>query len=111
MVVWTVFTLGVVCGRGGLSGLHRGSRTFDRFCLQGQPNESSERTIFEYLYTEEVTGSGKAIFKGGFKFAASEARKNFNIPSSAVKREEDWSASPSTQEHQRLEGKFKHRIN
>ena len=65
------------------------------------------RNIFEDSYTEEIMGVGKAIFEGAFKFAASEARKKFYSTASAVQREEDWSASPSTQEHQKLEGKLK----
>ena len=35
--------------------------------------------IFEGSFNEEGTGAGKvAIFEGGFKFAASEARKKFD---------------------------------
>ena len=38
-----------------------------------------EKEIFEGSFNEEGTGAGKAaIFEGGFKFAASEARKKFN---------------------------------
>ena len=55
-------------------------------------------------------GVGKDIFEGAFKFAASEARKKFDSTASAVQREEDRSTSPSTQEHQKLEGKLKHRV-
>ena len=36
------------------------------------------RNIFEGSFNEEGTRSGKAIFEGGFKFEASEARKKFN---------------------------------
>ena len=51
--------------------------------MQGQPNGFSVRNIFEGSLTEEVKGSGKDIFVGGFNFVASEARMNFNIPASA----------------------------
>ena len=34
-------------------------------------------------FTEQVTGTGKAIFEGWFKFAASEARKKFDSTASA----------------------------
>ena len=53
-------------GQGGLSGLHRGGRTFGRLRLQGHPDGSSVRNIVEGSFTEEGKGSGKAIFKGGF---------------------------------------------
>ena len=66
----------MVCGRGGLSGLRRGGRTFCALGLQGQSGGSSVSNIFEGSFIEEVTGAGKAIFDGGFKFEASEARKN-----------------------------------
>ena len=68
------------------------------------------RNIFEYSCTEGGTLAGKDIFEGAFKFGASEARKKFDSTDSAVQREEDWSESPSTQEHQKLDGKLKHRI-
>ena len=68
----------MVCGQGVLSGLRRGGRKFDGLRLQGHPDESSVRNIFEGSFTEEGTGAGKAIFEGGLKFADSEARKNFN---------------------------------
>ena len=73
----------MVCGRGGISGLRRGGRTFGGLGLQGQPDGSSVSNIFEGPFTEEGTGAGKAIFEGGFKFADSEARKNFDITYSA----------------------------
>ena len=56
-------------------------------------------------------GSVKAIFEGGFKFSESEARKLFDSTASSVQIEEYRSASPSTQEHQKLDGKLKHRVN
>ena len=68
------------------------------------------RNIFGYSCTEEVAGVGKAIFEGAFKFAASEARNKFPSTDSAVQREEDRSESPSTQEHQKLEGKLNHGV-
>ena len=76
----------MVCGGGGggLSGLHRGGSTFGGLGLQGQPDGSSVRNVFEGSFTEEGTGSGKAIFEGGFKFSASGARKNFDSAASAV---------------------------
>ena len=67
------------------------------------------RNIFERLCTEKRTGEGKAIFEGGLKFVASDSRKNFDRIASAVQREEERSASPSTQEHAKLEGKLKHK--
>ena len=54
--------------------------------LQGQPDVSSVRNMFEDSCTEEGTGAGKSIFEGGFKFADSEERKNFDITTSAVHR-------------------------
>ena len=83
------------------------------FCwlgLQGQPDGSSLRNIFEDSCTEDGTIVGKSIFEGGFKFSASDARKNFNRTASAVQREEDRYAYPSTQEHKNLEDKLKHRV-
>ena len=84
---------------------------FSGLGLQGHPDGSLVRNIFEYSFTEEGMGTGKAIFEGGFKFASSEARKTFNSTASAVQREEDRSAYPSTQDHQKLEGKLNHRVN
>ena len=46
--------------------------------MQGQPDESSVRNIFEGSFTEEVTGGENDIFEGGFKFVASEASKKFD---------------------------------
>ena len=83
---------------------------FGGLWMQGQTDGSSVRNILEHSRTEEVTGAGKVIFVVGFKFVASEARKNFDSTSSSVQREEDRSASPSTQEHQKLEVKLKHRV-
>ena len=60
------------------------------------------RNIFEESCTEEGTGSGKAIFEGGFNFESSEASQKFDITASAVHREEDRSASPPTQKHQKI---------
>ena len=76
----------MVYGRGGLSGLLRGGRTFGALGMQGHPGESSMRDIFEYSFTEEGTGPGKAIFEVGFKFSASEERKKFDSTASAVQR-------------------------
>ena len=68
----------VICEQGGLSGICRGGRTFGGLGLQVQPDGSSVSNIFEGLFTEEGTGSGKAIFKGGFKFSASETTEKFD---------------------------------
>ena len=46
-------------------------------------------------------GAGKAIFQGGFKFAASEARNKFDRTDLLVQRQTYQSASPSTREHQK----------
>ena len=75
----------MVCGRGGLSGLRRGGITVGGLGMQGQPDGSSVRNNCEGLFTEEVTRVGKAVFEGGFKFAASEARKKFDITDSAYR--------------------------
>ena len=65
----------MVCGRGGLYGIRRGGKTFGGLGLQGHPYGSSVRNSFEGSINKEGTGSGNAIFEGGFKFAASEAKK------------------------------------
>ena len=87
----------MVCGQGGLSGIRIGGRTFGGLGLQGQPDGYSVRNIFADSFTEEVTGVGKDIFEGGFKFADSEARHNFDSADSAFQREEDQYAYPSPQ--------------
>ena len=69
------------------------------------------RNVFEDLSTEEVTGAVKDIFEGGFKFVAYEASNKSNTTGPAFWREEERSEYPSTQEHQKLEGKLKHRVN
>ena len=46
--------------------------------MQVQTDGSSVINHFEGSFTEEGTGSGKAIFGGGFKFADFEARKDFD---------------------------------
>ena len=43
--------------------------------------------IFEGSFTERGTGAGKAIFEGGFNFAASEARNKFDRTASAERGE------------------------
>ena len=65
----------MVYGRGGLSGLRRGVRTFGGLGLQGQPDGLSVSNVFEGSFSEEVTGAVKAIFEGGLNFATSESRK------------------------------------
>ena len=72
----------MLCGQGSLSGLRRGGRTFGGLGLQGQPDGSPVRNIFEYSCTEEGMGTGKDIFEGAFKFFASEAREKFEITDS-----------------------------
>ena len=57
--------------QGGIYGLHREGKTFGGLGLQGQSDGYSVSNIFEGSFTEEIIGSGKAIFEGGFKFAAS----------------------------------------
>ena len=76
----------MVCGQGGLYELYRIGRYFGGLGLQGQPDGSSERNIFEDSCTEEVIGSGKAIFEEGLKFAESEARDKFGSKDSEVQR-------------------------
>ena len=50
--------------------------------------------ILEGLFTEEVTVTVKDKFEGVFKFAASEARKRFNITTSADQGAiREWSGS------------------
>ena len=46
--------------------------------LKSQPDGFSVSTIFERLFTEELTGTGKDIFEGSFKFSDSDARTNFD---------------------------------
>ena len=77
----------MICGQGGISGIPTGGRTFGGLGLQSQPDGSSVRNSFEYSCTAEGMGAGKAIFNGGFKFAASEARNKFDSTDSAVHRE------------------------
>ena len=73
----------MVCGRGRISGLRREGRTLGGLGLQAQPDGSSVSNILEGSLTEDGIGAGKAIFEGGFKFAAFEARKKFNSTASA----------------------------
>ena len=51
---------------------------FSGLGLQGHTDVYPLSNIFECSFTEEGTGAGKAIFEGGFKFAASETRKKFD---------------------------------
>ena len=55
--------------------------------MQGKTDGSSVSNIFENSCTEEGMGAGNYIFERGFKFAASEERKNFDITASSVQRE------------------------
>ena len=64
----------VICGRGGIYVIHRGGRTFGGLVLQGQPDRSLEKNIFDGSCTEEGTVAGEAILEGGLKFAPSEVR-------------------------------------
>ena len=52
--------------------------------MKGHPDVSSVINIFEHSFTEEGTGGRKDIFEGGYKCAASEARKIFHIIDSAL---------------------------
>ena len=54
VVVWNFSLFEVVCGQGGLSGIHIEGRTFCGLGLQGQPYGSSKRNTFEDSCTEEV---------------------------------------------------------
>ena len=67
----------MLCGQGDLYGIHRGGIIFVGLGLQGQPYGVSVRNVFEGSFTEEGMGAVKAIFEGGFKFAASAVRNNF----------------------------------
>ena len=73
----------MVCGQGGLSGIRIGGSNFGGLGMQGQLHVSSVSNIFGGSFTEEVNGSGKAIFEVGFKFSASEARNKFDSTVSA----------------------------
>ena len=62
--------------------------------MQGQSDGSSVRNISEVSFAEELTGAGKAIFEGGFKDSASEARKKFDVIASSdqvIIGEQSWS--------------------
>ena len=73
----------MICGQGGLYRLRRGGIKFGGLGLQYQTNGYSVKNILEGSFTEEVTGTGNAIFEGGLKFEASEARKKLDITDSA----------------------------
>ena len=70
-----------------LSIIHIRGRTSGELGLQDMPNGSSVRYTFESSFTKEETGSVKAIFEGGFKFAVSEARNKFDITASTYQGE------------------------
>ena len=89
----------MVCEQGGISGLHIVGRTFVGLEMQVKPDGYSVINIFEGSFTEEGKLAGMASFEGGFKFAASESRKKFDRIYSVVHRQEEWSASPSTQKY------------
>ena len=62
--------------------------------MQGQSDGSSVRNISEGSFTEELTEAVKAIFEGGFKDSASEARKKFDVIASSdrvIIGEQSWS--------------------
>ena len=73
--------------------------------MEGQPDRSSVRNIIEDSFTEERMVAGHDIFEGGFKFAASEARHNFDSTALSVYIYEYRYSSPSTQEYQKVDGK------
>ena len=64
------------------------------------------KIVFEGSLIEEGNGAGKAIFKEGFKFAASEARNKLDSAASAVQIDEDRYVYQSTKEYQKIEGKL-----
>ena len=72
------FSFYVVFGRGGISVLRRGGRTFGGLWMQGKPDRYSVKNIFEGLFTEEIKLAEKDIFEIFFKSADSEARKKFD---------------------------------
>ena len=72
----------MVCGKGGLSGLCIGGRTFGGLGLQDHSNVSLVSNIFEGSFIEEVKLSGKSIFEVGFKLAASEERNKLDSTAS-----------------------------
>ena len=51
--------------------------------LQGNPDGSSVRNIFEGSFTEDRKEKGKDIIEVGFKFAVSEVLKKFDTTASA----------------------------
>ena len=55
----------MVCGRGGLSGIHRRGRTFCGLGLQGKPDGYSLSNIFEGSFTEEGMGAVRFFLKKG----------------------------------------------
>ena len=55
---------------------------FDGLVMQGQPDGSSVRNIFEGSFTKEGTGAVNDIFEGVLIFSASEAREDFDSTSS-----------------------------
>ena len=65
-----------ILGTGGLK--------FGGLWIEGKPDVSSVRNIFEGSCTEEGKGSGKDIFEVGFNFSASEERDNFDRTDSAA---------------------------
>ena len=75
----------MVCGLGGLSGLHIGGREFGGLGLQGHPDGYSVRNVFKSLFNEEGTGSGNSFFEGVIKFSAYESSNKFNSTDSV-----DW---------------------
>ena len=87
----------MVCGGGGLSELYRGRRTFGELGLQSRSDLSSVRNCFEGSFTDEITVSGRTMFEGGCKSAASEARKKFKSTASEFQIEEDHYEYPSTE--------------
>ena len=73
----------MVCGQGGLSGIHRRGRTFRGLGLQGQSDGYSVSNIFEGSFTEEGKGAVRGFFEEGFNFSSSEERKKFASTASA----------------------------
>ena len=109
VLVWTVFPLWcVIFTRRYLWTLYRRKTIWWVGAARSVWWIFSEKYIFEGSFTEEGTGAGKAVFEEVFNLLSSEARKKFHSIASAFQIEENWSASPSTQEYQKLEGKLEH---
>ena len=77
----------MVCGRGGIYGIHRGGINFGGLGLKDKFYGSSVSNVFEGSFNEEVTGEGKDISEGSFKYSTYDERKKLYSTASA-----DWGA-------------------